>query len=586
MNKKKRSPAPQKQDVRRTLPGKPVNNQIKSRYPKALIAGVILIITFLAFIPSFRYDLLKAWDDQAYVTNNDQVKSLSFDNIKRIFKEDKGLYANYHPLTIVSLAVNYHFSKLDSLGYHLTNLFLHLLNTLLVFVFIYYLTGKRLEIAAFVSLFFGLHPMHVESVTWISERKDVLYTFFFLSSLIAYQFFIKKNNLILYILSLLLFLFSLLSKAMAVSLPLVLILLDYLAKRKWSFRIVIEKLPFFLFSIILGIVAVKIQSENGAIGNITFPMSNRILHIFYGFVMYILKIFVPSGLSAFYPYPYPLVNSAWVLDKIPPVFFFTFVVALLILVFTVIQVLRPGKYSGMIVFGVLFYAATLAVVLQFIPVGRAIMADRYSYIPSIGIFLTAGYMLYQLYRNPKFKIIAIVVFLIYSGLLFYMTFERNKVWENDETLWTDVIKTYPNDNRIALALNNRAMYYYGENKMNEALEDYLILSSFNPRDADLLDKIGNIYGQKLNDLDNALLFFQKAYEVNPRNVQVLRDLGTVYGMKRDPQKSLEYSLKGLQLKGDDKLLLMNIAISYQNLGEPGKAMEYKNKARQIDPTLK
>lgn len=585
-NKKKRSPISQKSDVKTTLPGKSVKDHFQSRYTKFLIAPFILIITFLAFTPSLKDDLLKTWDDQAYVINNDLVKSLSIDNIKKIFKEDKGLYANYHPLTIVSLAVNYHFGKLNSVDYHLTNLFLHLLNTLLVFIFIYHLTGKRLEIAAFVSLLFGLHPMHVESVAWVSERKDVLYTFFFLSSLIAYQLFCKKNNLFLYILSLFLFLCSLLSKAMAVSLPMVLILLDYLAKRKWSFRIVIEKLPFFLIALLMGIVAVRIQSESGAISNITFPMTNRILHVFYGFVMYIVKIMVPSGLSAFYPYPYPLVNSAWALNKMPVVFFLTFVIALLIVIFTVMQVLKPGKYSGLIVFGVLFYAVTLALVLQYIPVGRAIMADRYSYIPSIGIFLTAGWLLFQLYRNPKFKIVAIVTFLIYSSFLFYMTFDRNKVWKNDEALWTDVIKTYPDDSRVVLALDNRAQYYYGENKMNESLKDYLLLSSYNPKDDNILDKIGDIYGQKLNDLDKALIYFQKAYELNPRNLDVLRDLGTVYGMKRDPQKSLEYSLKGLELKGDDPLLLMNAGISYRNLGEPEKAMKYINQAHQKDPTLK
>ncbi len=561
---------------------------IKENSPrwKYWIPGLIIFITFIAFIPSLKNDLLKTWDDQAYVTNNDLVKSISFDNIKRIFKEDKGLYANYHPLTIVSLAVNYHFSKLNSLGYHLTNLFLHLSNTLLVFVFIYYLTGKRLEIAAIVSLFFGLHPMHVESVAWISERKDVLYTFFFLSSLIAYQFFLTKKNLILYFLSLLLFLFSLLSKAMAASLPLVLILLDYLAKRKWSLRIVIEKLPFFLFAIILGIVAVKIQSQSGAITNMTFPMSNRILHVFYGFVMYIVKIIVPSGLSAFYPYPYPLVNSTWVLDKIPVVFFFTFVMGLLILVFLVIQAFRSGKYSGMIVFGVLFYAVTLAMVLQFIRVGRAIMADRYSYIPSIGIFLMAGYLLFQLYRNPKFKVIAIVTFLIYSGLLFYMTFERNKVWRNDETLWTDVIHEYPDDSRVTLAINNRANYYYEKEKINEALKDYQTVAAYNPGDDGVLGKIGKIYGQKLNDLDNAILFFQKAYKINPANIEVLRDLGTVYGMKGDPRRSLEYSLKGLELKADDALQLLNAGISYKNIGEGEKGDDYIAKAHKIDPTLK
>jgi len=586
MRMKKRSPGIQRSPTKTNVPGKNASKQRPFRYRNALIATSILIVTFIAYTPSLRNDLLKTWDDQAYVTNNDLVKSLSFDNIKKIFKEDQGLYANYHPLTTVSLALNYHFSKLDSLGYHLTNLFLHLLNTLLVFIFIYWLTGKCLEIAVFVSLLFGLLPMHVESVAWISERKDVLYTFFFLSSLIAYQFFVRKNNIIFYFACLLFFLFSLLSKAMAVSLPVVLLLIDRLAKRKWGFRRMIEKLPFFLLAIILGVIAVKIQAGNGAISNITFPLINRMLHVVYGFVMYIVKILVPFGLSAFYPYPYPLVNSAWVLDKIPTVLFFTLIIFIPVLIFTVTKVIKPGKNSDVIVFGILFYTITIAAVLQFLPVGRAIMADRYSYIPSIGILLAAGWFLYPYYLKPKFKPIVIIAFIIYSCLLFQVTFERNKVWKNDESLWTDVIRTNPNDSRFALAVDNRAQYYYSENKMDKALNDYLLLSTYTPRDANVLDKIGQIYGKKLNDLDHALMFFQKAYEVNPRNVDVLSDLGTVYGMKKDPQKSLEYSLKGLQINGNDPMLLMNAGISYQQLGESAKAKEFIDKAHRIDPSFK
>ena len=228
---------------------------------RSLVGAVILVLTFTAYFPSLQNSLLKAWDDQDYVTNNDLVKSLSANNILKIFREDKGEYANYHPLTTLSLAINYHFSKDNPYGYHLTNLLLHLLNTLLVFIFIYILTQKKTEIAAVTALLFGLSPIHVESVAWISERKDVLYTFFFLASLISYQRFLKRSDWKLYAASLVLFLCSLLSKAMAASLPLVLILIGFMEKRRWSWKLLPDKIPYFILAILLGLYAVMIQAE-------------------------------------------------------------------------------------------------------------------------------------------------------------------------------------------------------------------------------------------------------------------------------------------------------------------------------------
>ncbi|MCX6268418.1 MAG: hypothetical protein NTW16_13835 [Bacteroidetes bacterium] len=359
-------------------------------YARWILIAVILTVTLMAFYPSLQNGLLKTWDDQAYVTRNELVKSISPGNIVKIFKEDKGLYANYHPLTTLSLAINYHISKEDPFGYHFTNLLLHLLNTLLVFIFIYLLTKKNLLIAGVSSLLFGLSPVHVESVAWISERKDVLYAFFFLASLISYQHFFKKQDWKFYILSILLFLCSLLSKAMAASLPLVLILIDYLEKRRWSWKFLTDKIPFFLLAILLGIYAITIQAEGNAMGAVTFPLGMRIFHACYGFSAYILKILIPTGLSAFYPYPYPLINSAWVTNDTPAIFYLTFILTVAIFCFSIYCIISNRKNLEIPGFGLLFYAVTIALVLQFLPVGRAIMADRYAYIPSIGIFSHAG----------------------------------------------------------------------------------------------------------------------------------------------------------------------------------------------------
>ena len=555
-------------------------------YVRMLVVFVILIVTFIAFIPALHNGILKTWDDQAYVTNNDLVKSISANGIMRIFKEDKGLYANYHPLTTLSLAINYYFSKDEPFGYHLTNLIFHLLNTLLVFIFIYLLTKKNLEIAAVTALLFGLSPVHVESVAWISERKDVLYAFFFLASLITYQQFLKKSDWKLYAVSLFLFLCAMLSKAMAASLPLVLILVGFMEKKRWSWKLLPDKIPYFIVAILLGFLAVRIQTEGMAIGDNSFPLHLRIFHACYGFAAYILKIFLPFGLSAFYPYPYPLINAGWVINTFPPVFYLTLLLTIAIFGFSVFGVISSRKNLYITGFGLLFYAVTIALVLQFLPVGRASMADRYAYIPSIGLFFIAGYFVHLLYQTKTFKVPIIVIVVIYAGLLFFLTREQTKVWKNDETLWSNVIRLYPLDNRVTIAYASRSQFYQGEGNPREALKDLLLVAEWNPKDDNALDRIGKIYGKELNELETSFKFFQQAYQANPQNLIVINDLATAYGIKGDYSTSLEYTLKGLEINKNDAALLYTAGLTYSNLGQLALGKEYFDKAAAIDSTYK
>jgi tetratricopeptide (TPR) repeat protein len=236
----------------------------------------------------------------------------------------------------------------------------------------------------------------------------------------------------------------------------------------------------------------------------------------------------------------------------------------------------------MFIFGFLFYAATIAMVLQFIPVGRAIMADRYSYLSSIGIFILIGFLADQFYTQKKYRMVVMAMVLVYSGVLAVITFDRTKVWKNDETLWTDVMEKYPNDNRIMLPVANRANYFYQEKRMPEALSDYLLATSINPNDDVVLEKIGRIYGKEMNKMDSAMFYFLKAYEKNNKNYDVLTDLGIVCGMRGDLKNSLAYSLEALKINPNDPALCYNIGITYQNLGETEKAKEFLDKSAKIN----
>jgi len=588
-NRKRRLPgsstAPRQKPATPVKNVKTISDSRGKGYTRPLLVAVILLITFAAYFPSLNNDLLKTWDDQAYITNNTLIKTLSAESILKIFKEDKGMYANYHPLTTLSLAVNYHFSKEEPFGYHLVNLLLHLLNTLLVFVFIYFLTRKNLEIAAVAALLFGLNPMHVESVAWISERKDVLYAFFFLASVVSYQQFLRRSDWKWYALTLFLFLCSMLSKAMAASLPLVLILIGFMETRRWSWKLLPDKIPFFIIALLLGLYAIRIQAEGNAIGSITFPLGMRILHACYGYALYILKIFIPVGLSAFYPYPYPLINASWITNTMPPVLYITLPVTLVIFIFSLWALASGKKTLQAAGFGLLFYGVTIAMVLQFLPVGRAIMADRYAYIPSVGLALIPAFIASLLYAKKNWRTPVIVMLALYAGFLFYQTRQQTRLWKNDGTLWSNVIDLYPADSRVTLAYSNRAQYLQSEGKPKEALQDMLLVAQWNPKDDNALDRIGRIYGKDMHDLQGSIRYFQMAYQLNPKNLDAIIDLATVYGMTGDFNRSLEFSLKGLEIDKNDAALLYNAGITYSNLGQVKLGKDYMDRAIKTDPSL-
>ena len=223
---------------------------LEKKSSKWIYAFAAVVITAIAFFPSLSNGFTN-WDDEVYVINNENIREFSWEKIKYWF----GAYhhGNYHPLTMVSYMWEYSISELNPSIYHINNYILHLLNTALVFFFIYKLTDKK-EVAIIVATLFGVHPMHVESVAWISERKDLLYSVFYLSTLIVYLGYKHSPDWKKYLLLLVLFVASLLSKSAAVVLPIVLLLIDYYQQRKLTIKLIIEKIPLFALSIVFGVL--------------------------------------------------------------------------------------------------------------------------------------------------------------------------------------------------------------------------------------------------------------------------------------------------------------------------------------------
>jgi hypothetical protein len=231
------------------------------------------------------------------------VKNTSIHTPAKIHKIiSEPVSGNFHPLTMLSLAVDYWISKGNPKWFHFVNVLIHLFNLILVFIFIYKLSGNKKWIACITALLFAIHPLHVESVAWISERKDLLYSAFFLGGLLIYLNYLNKKSLITLGSVFLLFVFSLLSKPAAVIFPVVLLVIDYFNERLDQKQTYIEKIPFFILSVLFGLITIKIQKEFEATGMLSFSLFQRFLFANYGIMMYLVKTIFPIRLCAFYPF--------------------------------------------------------------------------------------------------------------------------------------------------------------------------------------------------------------------------------------------------------------------------------------------
>ena len=433
-------PAGTKQQVAaRLAENDPGNTSFIYRYAQLFIVTGIALLTWLCYKTCLENQLTN-WDDLGYIINNQLIKDPSPEAIKNIFSTAHPVMGNYHPLTILLYYFEYQRYGLEPWIYHFDSIILHILTTIAVYFFIKVLT-KRTVAAAVVALLFGLHPMHVESVAWAAGRKDILYGLFFILSIIAYLFYIRNTGtkrIVWYVTVLVLFAISLLAKSVAVSLPVTLFAIDYLEKRKWSWWLLIEKIPHFGLSLLFGYLSIVAQKDIGALASLdaTFNPLERFALGCYALCNYLWKAVVPTGLSNFYPYPLK-VNDAL------PGNYYIYPVIVLALAFAVWRFFRKNRP---VLFGIGFFIINIILLLQFIPVGGAIMSDRYGYIPYIGLFFILGWYVSG-YFEVKEKVqtgkMILAVVVGYCLVLGYLTNERCKDWYDSVSLWKDDIEKHP-----------------------------------------------------------------------------------------------------------------------------------------------
>lgn len=531
-----------------------------------LIVGITGITLFPMLSNSFTN-----WDDDLYVTNN---KFIAGPDWKGIFSQP--VAGNYHPITMLTLAFNYSISGLEPFSYMLVNYLLHIINTLLVFYLIYNLSKKKTAVAVFTAVLFGIHPMHVESVAWIAERKDVLYTLFFLLALIQYDKYLDTGQKKYFWFTFLLFIFSLLSKPAAVILPLVLLLLDYWKGRPFVRRTYLEKIPFFVFSVFIGILTIQIQSSSAMAGLHVYSVTDRLLFGCYTLMTYFTRFFVPYPLSAFHPFP--SVSDPGLPVLVSPLF----IAALL----AFLWFFRKNK---IIVFGLLFFIINLLLVLQVLSIGLTIVSERYTYVPYIGLAFMVSMLVSERIKIPKlWKTAATVVVFAVFG---FLSFQRTKVWNNSGTLWTDVITTYP---ETPIPRTNRAHYLSikaseqadknGRDSLYRlALEDCNIALKLKPNLAAGYEKRGLIF-IGLGKPDAALSDADSLVKYDPRNKIGYDIRGTVYYGKNEPGKAMENYNKCIEINPDDHRSYNNRGTIYLNFYQQyEQALQEFNKAISIKP---
>jgi tetratricopeptide (TPR) repeat protein len=549
-----------------------INHQswVKKNLQVLFYLGIIAIVTAIIFSPSLDNGFITNWDDADYVVKNPDIRELNFHNIATIFSST--YVSNYQPLTMLSYMVDFQFFQLNPMAFHFTNVVWHIANCLLVFLLIYTLSGSNLA-SLIAALLFAIHPLRVESVAWVAERKDVMSAFFYFLSLLFYIRYLKLPGKSLYYLGIFSFLFSLLCKPMAVSLPIVLLLIYYLKNGRPDKKAIMNTIPFFAIAAVFSVITLFAQNVLAPVGTDTFSLSilNRLCIPFYGIVFYIVKTVIPFRLCSFYPFPgnaeYP----------------FMIIISPLIVAGLMGLLYYFRSHSRKLLFGLLFYFFTLLPVLQIIPVGNAMVADRYSYIPGVGIcFLVASFFLFvkDKFRTRKSLQMALSAGMGLLIIIFCcLSFNRCSVWKDSLTLWNDVVSKYSVD----AAYYFRGLAYAEQGNYPMAISDYNQAIEKNHEYALALDARGTALFN-VGQYDKALEDYSEAIRIIPKNAISYANRGTLYSQKGDFQKAIADYSEAIKIYPNGAFAsFCNRGMAYGHLGDYNNAIDDFSQAINLNP---
>ena len=594
-------------------------NHAKSDFYIIFIVSLCLIAVIIGtYIQVRNFDFI-GYDDNLYVIENPYVqKGVSLEGIKWAFTTFHS--ANWHPLTWLSHMLDCELYGLNPAGHHWTNVEFHIANTLLLFIILFKITGALWQ-SALVAALFALHPLHVESVAWVSERKDVLSTFFGLLSIAAYGCYVKKSSAKYFILVIVFLCLGLLAKPMLVTIPFVLLLLDFWPLKRFqytndfllksetakdvirkNYRIILEKIPLFAPVVISCILTFLAQRSDGAVKPLeALTLKFRVANALVSYVTYVLKTIWPHNLAIFYPHPGNTLPLWQIMG------------AGLLIIAACFLAIRSAKKYPYITFGLFWYLGTLVPVIGLVQVGDQAMADRYTYIPLIGFFIMIVWSVNDLFKKWRFrKLFFGISSVILLVVLSWKTFYQLTYWKNGITLFEHAISVTDNNYlaqnnlgtayapidldkaifhykaalkikpRLAVAFYNLGNVYIRKGRIDEAIHHYLKALQIKPDYLDALNNLGMAYLNR-DDYDKAALYFETALKINPQKANVRNNLANIYVLKGKIEKAIFQYKKLISSNHENADAHYNLALALETQGNIDDAILNYKKSLRIDP---
>jgi Flp pilus assembly protein TadD len=582
----------------------------ESRLRLIIIAALVAIVTFIVFLPALQNKFIN-WDDNIFVYDNPHIRSLSSQFFQWAFTNRQ---YQWSPLRWISHALDYKIWQLNPLGHHLSNIIIHSLNAFLVVIFAAKLCEMRKRqtapllvededkgfrrkafiAGAVTGLLFSIHPLRVESVAWVSERKDVLFAFFFMLSLISYlRYYRFLDNIhkkrLYYLLTLVFFIMSVMSKAAAVTLPLVLILLDFYPLERVNFRsgldnwrrVFVEKLPFFAIGGAVAWINMGLHEEMGiVIPLVTMSFIDRMLLAIKTFVFYLIKMFWPFNLTLIYGQPYNI--SISIPETAGLLLFFAVMTGLCIFLW------YRGKR--------LWFAVWIYYIIMLLPVSIvkiysfSFAHDRYTYMPSIGPFLLVGLFaatIYEKVTNAKqwrlsLKMAGLSVAIAILISVSYITIQQTGIWKNSIIFWNYVIEKAPE--KVPIAHNNLGNAYQSAGMFDKAIEHFQTALSLKPDYVKAHNNLGNAY-QSAGMFDKAIEHYQTALKLKPDYAEAHNNIAVIYMSKDQFSKAIEHYQTALRLKPGNAESHYNIGLAYHAEDLLDKAIEHYQTALRLKPDV-
>jgi len=529
-----------------------------------LIGLFLAAACLIAYWPAFSNGFVN-YDDPEYVTDNPPVRAgLTWEGISWAFAHSHS--SNWHPLTWISHMLDVEIYGLNPMGHHLSSVVLHILNTLLLFLVLGRMTGCRWR-SAFVAALFAVHPLHVESVAWIAERKDVLSTLFWMLVMLAYA----SGRPILVIL---LYALGLMAKPMLVTLPLILLLMDWWplerVKRQGWKRLFLEKTPLLAMAAASSAVTIVVQQRSGAVGALdAIPFGLRASNALVSYVGYIGKMLWPRKLAVFYPHPENTLPSWHV------------ALAVLVLLIISVLVLSSARRRPYLAFGWLWYLITLIPVIGLVQVGKQAMADRYTYIPLIGLFIAITWGLSEVSAGWRVRMVRTAAACAGCVVLIVLTRIQTAFWYDSAELFRHALSVTSNND---VAHSNLGIALREEGDIEEAARQFRLALEIDPRQVEARTNLGLALAE-LGRTDEAITEYEKALNLDPDAPQINHNHAVALAAKRRMKEAIAHERAALRLRPGFAEAHSALGGMLHSQGRMDEAIDHCRQAIRLKPDL-